>query len=193
MAADPPIRFRALVMALVMTGALQACVGPEPERGGGSPRSALVLSRVSLDRSAALAEVNAYRAANGQGALRLDPALDTLAQRQAEAMAAAGVVSHDVAGSLTSRLATTRFANVAAAENVAAGTSSFPETLAGWRASAGHNANLLMPDAALTGFGLAKNPATRYGASWAMAVASEPRAAAATPELMFGGCWPLCR
>jgi uncharacterized protein YkwD len=35
---------------------------------------------------------------------------------------------------------------------------SFNEVLAGWRASAGHDANLLIPDATRFGIALARNP-----------------------------------
>jgi hypothetical protein len=49
---------------------------------------------------------------------------------------------------------------------------SFDKILAGWRASAGHDATLLMPDATRFGIALAKNPNAGYGVYWA----AEPRA-----------------
>ena len=52
---------------------------------------------------------------------------------------------------------------------------SFDKILAGWRASAGHDATLLMPDATRFGIALAKNPNAGYGVYWAMEVAAEPR------------------
>lgn len=181
-------------LALALALALQACAVQEPAADLENHSAHMNLARASLDPNTALAEVNAYRAQNGLNALRLDPALGAFAERQAEAMAAAGVISHDVKGSFSSRLSAAGLDGVAAAENAAAGTTTFKETLAGWRASPGHNANLLMADATRFGVGLGKNPATRYGAFWAMAVAAEKRPESATkqPRFMFGGCWPLC-
>ena len=102
-----------------------------------------------------------------------------MAERQAEAMAASGTISHDVGGSFSSRLAASGIDNVMAGENVGAGYANFAEALAGWRASPGHNENLLMSGATRFGVGLAKTPGAGYGTYWAMEVADEPRTAAA--------------
>ena len=62
---------------------------------------------------------------------------------------------------------------------------SFDEALAGWRTSAGHDANLLMPGATRFGIALAKNPSAGYGAYWAMEVAAEPRTEAPAAVWLF--------
>jgi len=80
-----------------------------------------------------------------------------MADRQAQAMAQSGTMSHDVAGSLSARLAASGI-NAPTGENLGAGYMSFNEVLAGWRASAGHDANLLIPDASRFGIALARNP-----------------------------------
>ena len=83
-------------------------------------------------------------------------------------------MSHDVAGSLSSRLAASGI-NAPTGENLGAGYMGFDEALAGWRTSAGHNANLLMSGATRFGIALAKNPRDSCGAYWAMEVGAEER------------------
>jgi uncharacterized protein YkwD len=78
-------------------------VAPEP-RAVYAP-SATTLAKVRLDPVAATAKLNAYRAEKGLNPLLLDPALTAMAERQAQAMAQSGTMSHDVAGSLSARLA----------------------------------------------------------------------------------------
>ena len=82
----------------------------------------------------ATAKLNAYRAEKGLNPLRLDPALTAMAERQAQAMAQSGTMSHDVAGSLSARLAASGI-NAPAGENLGEGYMSFEQALAGWRAS----------------------------------------------------------
>ncbi len=136
------------------------------------------MPKLELDPVAATAELNAYRAEKGLNPLRLDPALTTMAERQARAMAESGTMSHDVAGSLSARLAASGI-NAPTGENLGAGYMSFDEALAGWRASPGHDANLLMSGATRFGIALAKNPRDAYGAYWAMEVGAEPRSGGA--------------
>jgi len=69
-----------------------------------------------------------------------------MAERQAQAMAASGTMSHEVAGAFSSRLAASGIKS-AAGENLGEGYMSFDEAFSGWRSSAGHDANLLMPGA----------------------------------------------
>jgi hypothetical protein len=99
-----------------------------------------------------------------------------MAERQAQAMAQSGTMSHDVIGAFSSRLAGSEISS-AAGENLGEGYMSFDEAFSGWRSSAGHDANLLMPDATRFGIALAKNQSAAYGAYWAMVVAAEQRTA----------------
>ena len=87
-----------------------------------------------------------YRAEKGLNPLRLDPALTAMAERQAQAMAQSGTMSHDVAGSLSARLAASGI-NAPAGENLGEGYMSFEQALAGWRAS-------VAPDLATSTLGL---------------------------------------
>ena len=167
------LRFGAIGVMLSLTG---CAVGPEP--GPVYRPAATALAKVRLDPVAATAKLNAYRAEEGLNPVRLDPALTAMAERQAQAMAQSGTMSHEVAGSLSARLAASGI-NAPTGENLGAGYMSFDEALAGWRASAGHNANLLMSGATRFGIALAKNPSDAYGAYWAMEVGAEPRSGGA--------------
>ena len=163
-------------VAGVMLAVTGCSVAPE-SRSAQAPLAA-TLAKARLDPVAATAELNAYRAEKGLNPLRLDPALTTMAERQARAMAESGTMSHDVAGSLSARLAASGI-NAPTGENLGAGYMSFDEALAGWRASPGHDANLLMSGATRFGIALAKNPRDAYGAYWAMEVGAEPRSGGA--------------
>ena len=165
-------------MMLILTGC-----SVEPEPSAVHAYSAATLAKARLDPVAATAKLNAYRAEKGLNPLRLDPALTAMAERQAQAMAASETMSHDVAGPFSARLAASGI-NAAVGENLAAGYMSLDEALAGWRASAGHDANLLMAGATRFGIALAKNPSGGYGAYWAMEVGAEQRSGSG-PEVVW--------
>jgi hypothetical protein len=98
--------------------------------------------------------LTAYRASHGLGRVRLDAALTAMAQRQADAMVAANALSHDAAGSFSSRIAAAGLDTTRAGENVGGGYYSLESAMTGWRDSAEHNSNILMPQA--TRFGRAQ-------------------------------------
>jgi len=126
--------------------------------------------------------ISQYRREHGLPAVKADAKLTAVAVRQAQAMAAAGVLDHDVAGSFASRIAG---ANTnSAAENIAAGTKTWADTLRIWKASPGHNANLLRADADSLGVAVAYNENTRYKAYWAMVIGRNEvkRHAATAPD-----------
>ena len=128
------------------------------------------------------AMISQYRREHGLPAVKADAKLTAVAVRQAQAMAAAGVLDHDVAGSFASRIAG---ANTnSAAENIAAGTKTWADTLRIWKASSGHNANLLRADADSLGVAVAYNENTRYKAYWAMVIGRNEvkRHAATAPD-----------
>jgi hypothetical protein len=114
------------------------------------------------------AMISQYRREHGLPAVKTDPKLTAVAERQAKAMAASGIMDHDVAGSFATRIAA---ANTdSAAENIAAGTKTWSDTLRLWKTSPGHNANLLYPGADLLGVAVAYNENTRYKVYWAMVI-----------------------
>jgi len=114
------------------------------------------------------AMISAYRREQGLPAVKVDPKLTTIAERQAQAMASSGIMDHNVAGSFTSRIAGASL--YTAAENIAAGSKTWDDTLRMWKASPGHNRNLLLSGADIIGVAVARNESTRYKVYWAMVI-----------------------
>jgi len=117
------------------------------------------------------AMVSQYRREHGLSAVKSDPQLTEIAERQAKAMAASGIMDHSVAGSFASRIAPAHTGR--AAENIAAGTKTWAETFRAWQASPGHNANLLQPQADSIGIAVARNDRTQYKTFWALVIADK--------------------
>jgi hypothetical protein len=114
-------------------------------------------------------QISQFRAKNGEGSVKLDATLNSIAQEQATAMAAKDVLEHDVAGSFNSRVARSKAAS--AAENIAYGYADFPRTLGQWINSSGHRRNLLLKGATKVGVANAKSASGRT--YWAMVIAGE--------------------
>src|SRR6185436_18633449 len=103
--------------------------------------------------------ISQYRREHGLSAVKTDPQLTEIAERQAKAMAAAGIMDHNVAGSFASRISGAHTGR--AAENIAAGSKTWAETFRAWQTSPGHNANLLQTQADSVGVAVARNDQTR--------------------------------
>ena len=123
---------------------------------------------VRLDPSEIQARLSAYRRAHNLPAVAVDPALMALAQSQANAMAHANHLSHEIAGSLDHRLNASHHAKGYAVENVSAGYATADAALAGWQRSPGHNANLLDSHMHRMGIAAADAPDTRFKTYWAL-------------------------
>jgi uncharacterized protein YkwD len=117
------------------------------------------------------AMISQYRREHGLSAVKTDPQLTEIAERQAKAMAAAGIMDHNVAGSFGSRISGAHTGR--AAENIAAGTKTWAETFRAWQTSPGHNANLLQPQADSVGVAVARNDQTQYKTFWALVIAEK--------------------
>ena len=115
--------------------------------------------------------ISRYRREHGLSTVKTDPQLTAIAERQAKAMAASGIMDHSVAGSFASRMSGVRTGM--AAENIAAGTKTWAETFRMWQTSPGHNANLLQSKADSVGVAVARNDQTRYKTFWAMVIAEK--------------------
>ena len=113
-------------------------------------------------------QISAYRRANGLSSVQMDSRLTAVALHQARAMASSGTVSHTAGGNFNTRVAGLRKSR--AAENIAAGFRTFPETLQQWKDSPGHRENLLMPGARKVGIASVANPASPYRVFWAMII-----------------------
>lgn len=146
------------ILILAATFGLAACVGSS----GGA-----VLA--GLDTGDAAVAVTRYRAANGLGPVKLDPALNRAARIQAEAMARAATMSHDIAGDFGARVRATG-AWGHAAENLGMGYASLSSAMTGWHNSTGHRKNLLLPDATRIGVASARDADRRL--YWALIIAS---------------------
>lgn len=110
--------------------------------------------------------VSAWRRQHGLPPLQTDPALQNAAQKQALAMARANRLSHDVAGSLRSRISD--LPHTVAAENVSAGYATMDRAITSWKTSPSHNENLLNPNVRRMGIAAAQAPGTRFGSFWAL-------------------------
>jgi len=115
--------------------------------------------------------ISKYRQEHGLSAVKIDPELTKVAEHQAKAMAASGIMDHSVAGPFASRISGAHTGM--AGENIAAGTKTWAETLRMWENSPGHNANLLQSQADTIGVAVARNDGTRYKTFWAMVIADK--------------------
>ena len=111
--------------------------------------------------------------------LRRNADLTRAAQLQAEQMAAAGKLTHEVPGSryptLASRLRLIGYQYRAVGENVAEGYTSGAALMAGWMTSAPHRANILSARYTETGVGMARS---KSGRTYHAQVFARPRATA---------------
>ena len=121
-----------------------------------------------LDENAAREMISLYRKNNGRSEVACDPALQKAAQFQANAMAEAGRLDHNVKGGFLKRIAVTGRGKRYAVENVSAGYKSFEAALDGWRRSKLHNDNLLEPHVRRMGIATAYAPDARYKVFWAL-------------------------
>lgn len=159
--------FRHLLAAAVCAVALGGCLNAEsPEEPAISDSHVSVVVR--LDPDELRDRLTAYRAAHHLCAVTLDPGLMALAQSQANAMARANHLSHEIAGSLDHRLNAAHHAKGYAVENVSAGYATADAALRGWEHSPGHNANLLDGKMHRLGIAAADAPGTRYKTYWAL-------------------------
>ena len=119
--------------------------------------------------AAAQAAISHYRAAHGLPPVTVDPKLMALAAEQARAMAKADELEHDVGHSFQARVAS--YHPDIAVENIAAGTRTFASTLALWKHSPGHDANLRRTGVTRFGIASAPSPQSRYKVFWSLIMA----------------------
>ena len=115
--------------------------------------------------------ISGYRANNNLPAVTLDPALMTLAQGQAEAMAKRDRLDHSATKAFVKRLKASGYDAKAAAENISAGYHTIAEAFSGWRDSAPHRANMLLAGATRMGIAAVYAPASKYKVYWALILA----------------------
>jgi uncharacterized protein YkwD len=125
-----------------------------------------------FDPVAALGMINEYRQSQRLKPLRLDPQLTQAAKRHSRDLARHDRISHygSDGSSPWDRVVKSGYPARVAAENVGTGQASFTEVLAGWKASEGHNRNLLMSDATHMGLALVRDDATEFKTFWTLVV-----------------------
>jgi uncharacterized protein YkwD len=127
----------------------------------------LTAEAAKVDEAAARDMISIYRANQGLSALKTDPALMRAAQEQALAMARADRMSHDIGGSLMSRLHG-QLDHTRGVENISAGYHTLAEAFSGWRDSPAHNKNMLNPQMRRMGIATAYVPQSKYKVYWAL-------------------------
>jgi uncharacterized protein YkwD len=151
-------------LALACGFALACCSGPPAP---GPVATKLVLASTFTDGAAAAALISSYRKEHGLNAVVFDRSLADAAETQARAVAATGTLSH---GNFGARMASFGVSGVSA-ENLAAGRASISEAVAGWKASPGHNENLLLPGVHRIGIARIDTPGVGYKEYWALVLA----------------------
>ncbi len=126
-----------------------------------------------LNQQSALAEINAFRAANGVKPVALDERLCRAAAMQSETQAGRSWIGHYGPGGSKPKDRAERagFHAKIAAENVASGQKSFSDALKFWKDSAGHRTNLLRPNVSAAGMAMAKTSSGR--AYWTLVLGAE--------------------
>jgi uncharacterized protein YkwD len=124
-----------------------------------------------------LALINNYRAEHGRRLLAADERLAWIAGTHGADMARQGYFGHVApdGSDLARRLRQAGYRFVVAAENLARG---YPDAIAvvdGWRASPGHDANLLRADVSRAGVAVVAAEVKDAGPIWVLVLAEPPR------------------
>ena len=131
------------------------------------------IRRVPVNNGAALAQVNAYRSANGLHRLTVDPRLNAASADMALLMArrdASNPRAHN-AGSLSRRVAGAGMQTFAGAENLGSGYTSFSHAMDGWKGSTDHRKNLLNKHVTRVGFAHVTRTDGKWRNFWVMILA----------------------
>jgi uncharacterized protein YkwD len=161
------------------TAALSDKAGDKAPKGTfeKAPTGALAdrdFSQTRLDAERARELVNAYRKEKGLRPLKLQPALTEAARAHSQDLAKWDRISHfgSDGSNPWDRVKRTGYGAKLAAENVGTGQASFEEVMKGWRASPGHNKNLLLAEAEHMGIALVQDPKTEFKTFWTLVIGS---------------------
>ena len=162
------------VAAILVTLSLAGCASEAPVT---TPSMYIDMASpdAKLDPVAAATMISQYRQNDGLGMVEVDPALMQLAETQAQAMASANKLDHDVRVPLAKRLNGAGYPAVKAVENVSAGYHTLAEAFSGWRDSPPHRANMLANGVTKLGIATGYAPNTKYKVFWTLILA-EPGA-----------------
>jgi uncharacterized protein YkwD len=131
-------------------------------------------SATRLDAEKARDLVNAYRREKGLRPLKLQPALTEAARAHSRDLAKWDRISHygSDGSNPWDRVKRSGYSARLAAENVGTGQVTVEEVISGWKASPGHNKNLLLPEAEHMGIGLVQDSKTEFKTFWTLVIAS---------------------
>jgi uncharacterized protein YkwD len=150
---------------------------PSPPTPTPTPRPAPPVRSLTTIIDSVILLTNRERVRASLTPLRRNADLARVAQLQAEQMAAAGKLAHDLPGAryptLASRMKLIGYQYRSVGENVAEGYTSGAALMAGWMTSAPHRANLLSVRYTETGVGMAR---ARSGRTYTAQVFARPRA-----------------
>ncbi|WP_245263246.1 CAP domain-containing protein [Azorhizobium doebereinerae] len=165
---------RALPLAMLAALALAGCGTTEIETPKQPPfYENLAKSGQPVNAEAAASIISDYRMTKGLNAVTIDPALNKVAQDQADAMARADTLSHEVGGrTFVQRMNASGYGPKVAVENVGAGYHTLAEAFSGWRDSPPHNKNMLASGVTRMGIATAFNPKSKYKVYWALVLAT---------------------
>jgi uncharacterized protein YkwD len=131
-------------------------------------------STTSLDPEKARDIINQYRRDNKLKPLKLNAVLTEAAKAHSRDLSKWDRISHygSDGSNPWDRVKRSGYKARLAAENVGTGQIDFQEVMKGWRASPGHNKNLLLPDASEMGLALVQDPKTEFKSFWTLALAA---------------------
>lgn len=131
-------------------------------------------TRTALDPQKARDAINAYRRQHGLKPLQLNATLTTAAKEHSRDLAKWDRISHygSDGSNPWDRVKRVGYRAKLAAENVGTGQVTFDEVMKGWKASPGHNKNLLLADAEHMGIALVQDPRTEFKSFWTLVLGS---------------------
>ncbi len=114
--------------------------------------------------------INTYRRSKGLRPLKLNSELTSAAKEHSKDLAKWDRISHfgSDGSNPWDRVKRTGYGARMAAENVGTGQASIDEVMKGWKASPGHNKNLLLPEAEHMGIALVQDPRTEFKTFWTL-------------------------
>lgn len=159
-------RLSVLAVSLALAGCSSSPVGFTLSGEPGFYKK-LNATSAKVDAVAARDMFSIYRVNHKLSRLTIDPALQQAAEEQVLAMARADRMSHEVSGTLMSRL-NGRLDHTTAVENISAGYHTLAEAFSGWRDSPSHNKNMLNPAMRRMGIATAYVPESKFKVYWAL-------------------------
>ncbi len=127
-------------------------------------------SGTKLEAEIARDLINAYRKQNGLKPLKLNAELTAAAKNHSRDLGQWDRISHfgSDGSNPWDRVKRTGYNARVAAENVGTGQTTIDEVIKGWKASPGHNKNLLLADAEHMGIALVQDPKTEFKTFWTL-------------------------